>query len=79
MGPFDYDRYLVDQLIRLIHDHVVGDIYRSSNRSSGEAAPAAVSCPLPPSGLIHRRFVHAKAQRREEEKTRGQCVTPPSS
>ena len=28
--------FLVDQLIRIIHDHVIGDIYRSSNRSSGE-------------------------------------------
>jgi len=28
--------FLVDQLIRVIHDHVVGDVYRSSNRSSGE-------------------------------------------
>ncbi len=28
--------FLVDQLIRLIHDHVIGDVYRSSNRSSGE-------------------------------------------
>jgi len=28
--------FLVDQLIRIIHDHVVGDVYRSSNRSSGE-------------------------------------------
>mgnify|MGYP000940184714 CR=1 FL=1 len=28
--------FLIDQLIRVIHDHVVGDVYRSSNRSSGE-------------------------------------------
>lgn len=28
--------FLVDQLIRVIHDHVVGDIYRASNRSAGE-------------------------------------------
>jgi len=28
--------FLVDQLVRLIHDHVVGNIYRSSNRSTGE-------------------------------------------
>ncbi|MBU6268346.1 MAG: [protein-PII] uridylyltransferase [Sphingomonadales bacterium] len=28
--------FLVDQLIRVIHDHVVGDIYRASNRSTGE-------------------------------------------
>jgi [protein-PII] uridylyltransferase len=28
--------FLVDQLVRVIHDHVVGDIYRASNRSSGE-------------------------------------------
>ncbi len=28
--------FLVDQLIRVIHDHVIGDVYRSSNRSSGE-------------------------------------------
>ena len=28
--------FLIDQLIRLIHDHVVGDIYRASNRTSGE-------------------------------------------
>ncbi len=28
--------FLVDQLIRLIHDHVVTDIYRASNRTSGE-------------------------------------------
>ncbi len=28
--------FLVDQLIRIIHDHVIGDVYRSSNRSSGE-------------------------------------------
>ena len=28
--------FLVDQLIRLIHDHVVGDIYKASNRTSGE-------------------------------------------
>ncbi len=28
--------FLVDQLIRVIHDHVVEDLYRASNRSSGE-------------------------------------------
>ena len=28
--------FLVDQLVRVIHDHVVGDVYRSSNRSAGE-------------------------------------------
>jgi [protein-PII] uridylyltransferase len=28
--------FLIDQLIRVIHDHVIADIYRSSNRSSGE-------------------------------------------
>ncbi len=28
--------FLVDQLIRVIHDHIVGDVYRASNRSSGE-------------------------------------------
>ncbi|MGE3692146.1 MAG: [protein-PII] uridylyltransferase [Novosphingobium sp.] len=28
--------FLVDQLIRVIHDHVVGHVYRASNRSSGE-------------------------------------------
>ena len=28
--------FLIDQLIRLLHDHVVGDIYRASNRTSGE-------------------------------------------
>ena len=28
--------FLVDQLVRLIHDHVVGDVYPSANRSSGE-------------------------------------------
>jgi [protein-PII] uridylyltransferase len=28
--------FLVDQLVRVIHDHVVGDLYRSSNRSTGE-------------------------------------------
>jgi [protein-PII] uridylyltransferase len=28
--------FLIDQLIRIIHDHVVGDVYRASNRSSGE-------------------------------------------
>jgi [protein-PII] uridylyltransferase len=28
--------FLVDQLIRLIHDHVIWDVYRASNRSSGE-------------------------------------------
>ena len=28
--------FLVDQLIRLIHDHVIADIYPSGNRSTGE-------------------------------------------
>ena len=28
--------FLIDQLIRIIHDHVVADIYRVSNRSVGE-------------------------------------------
>ncbi len=28
--------FLVDQLVRVIHDHVISDIYRASNRSSGE-------------------------------------------
>ena len=28
--------FLIDQLIRIIHDHAVSDIYRVSNRSSGE-------------------------------------------
>ncbi len=28
--------FLIDQLIRIIHDHVVGDIYGASNRTSGE-------------------------------------------
>jgi [protein-PII] uridylyltransferase len=28
--------FLIDQLVRIIHDHVVSDIYRASNRSSGE-------------------------------------------
>ena len=28
--------FLVDQLVRLIHDHVITDVYRSSNRSTGE-------------------------------------------
>ncbi|PLK27461.1 [protein-PII] uridylyltransferase [Novosphingobium sp. TH158] len=28
--------FLVDQLVRVIHDHVVGDVYRASNRSTGE-------------------------------------------
>ena len=28
--------FLIDQLIRVIHDHVVGNVYRASNRSSGE-------------------------------------------
>jgi len=28
--------FLVDQLIRVIHDHVIGDVYRASNRSTGE-------------------------------------------
>ncbi|MBA3054905.1 MAG: bifunctional uridylyltransferase/uridylyl-removing protein, partial [Sphingomonadales bacterium] len=28
--------FLVDQLVRLIHDHAVGNVYRASNRSTGE-------------------------------------------
>ncbi len=28
--------FLIDQLVRIIHDHVVGSVYRASNRSSGE-------------------------------------------
>jgi [protein-PII] uridylyltransferase len=28
--------FLIDQLIRVIHDHVIGDLYRASNRSTGE-------------------------------------------
>lgn len=28
--------FLIDQLVRVIHDHVVGHVYRSSNRSTGE-------------------------------------------
>ena len=28
--------FLIDQLVRLIHDHVVNNVYRASNRSSGE-------------------------------------------
>lgn len=28
--------FLVDQLVRVIHDHVVGKVYRASNRSTGE-------------------------------------------
>ena len=28
--------FLIDQLVRVIHDHVVGVVYRASNRSSGE-------------------------------------------
>lgn len=28
--------FLVDQLVRLIYDHVVGSLYRASNRSTGE-------------------------------------------
>ncbi len=28
--------FLIDQLIRIMHDHVVGDVYRASNRTSGE-------------------------------------------
>ena len=28
--------FLIDQLVRLIHDHVVGEVYRASNRSTGE-------------------------------------------
>ena len=28
--------FLIDQLVRVIHDHVVGNVYRTSNRSTGE-------------------------------------------
>ncbi|MCP5403333.1 MAG: [protein-PII] uridylyltransferase [Novosphingobium sp.] len=28
--------FLIDQLIRIIHDHVITDLYRASNRSAGE-------------------------------------------
>jgi [protein-PII] uridylyltransferase len=28
--------FLVDQLVRVIHDHVIGHLYKSSNRSTGE-------------------------------------------
>ncbi len=28
--------FLIDQLIRIVHDHVVGDVYPVSNRSAGE-------------------------------------------
>ncbi|MCB2061678.1 MAG: nucleotidyltransferase domain-containing protein, partial [Novosphingobium sp.] len=28
--------FLIDQLIRIIHDHVISDVYRASNRSAGE-------------------------------------------
>jgi [protein-PII] uridylyltransferase len=28
--------FLVDQLVRVIHDHVVGNVYRASNRTTGE-------------------------------------------
>jgi len=28
--------FLIDQLVRIVHDHVVGRLYRSSNRSAGE-------------------------------------------
>ena len=28
--------FLVDQLVRLLHDHVVTDVYPAANRSSGE-------------------------------------------
>jgi [protein-PII] uridylyltransferase len=28
--------FLIDQIVRIIHDHVVGAVYRASNRSSGE-------------------------------------------
>ena len=28
--------FLVDQLVRIIHDHVIADVYPSSNRSTGE-------------------------------------------
>lgn len=28
--------FLIDQLLRVIHDHVIGDVYPSGNRSTGE-------------------------------------------
>ncbi|WP_310530968.1 [protein-PII] uridylyltransferase [Novosphingobium sp.] len=28
--------FLVDQLVRVIHDHVIGNVYRASNRTTGE-------------------------------------------
>jgi len=28
--------FLIDQLVRVIHDHIVGNVYRASNRSTGE-------------------------------------------
>ncbi|MCK9541774.1 MAG: [protein-PII] uridylyltransferase [Novosphingobium sp.] len=28
--------FLIDQITRIVHDHVVGDVYRASNRSTGE-------------------------------------------
>ena len=28
--------FLIDQLVRIAHDHVIGDVYRASNRSTGE-------------------------------------------
>lgn len=28
--------FLIDQLVRVIHDHIVGHVYRASNRSTGE-------------------------------------------
>ncbi|MCB2080803.1 MAG: bifunctional uridylyltransferase/uridylyl-removing protein, partial [Novosphingobium sp.] len=28
--------FLVDQIVRILHDHVVSNVYRASNRSSGE-------------------------------------------
>lgn len=33
--------FLIDQLVRVIHDHVVGNVYRSSNRSTGERIAVA--------------------------------------
>jgi [protein-PII] uridylyltransferase len=28
--------FLIDQLVRVIYDHIVGRVYRASNRSTGE-------------------------------------------
>ncbi len=35
-GCAEAQAFLIDQLVRIIHDHIVGDVYRASNRSSGE-------------------------------------------